>query len=228
MTRALAVALLLAALAPTTAAGQVPDSLPPVDTVPSVLDAVPPVVDAVRPIHGPAAQRADTAALPITPAGAFVRSVILPGWGQARFESYFRGGIYYAGWVGNWFMFFRNQYRLESARTRFDLRADQLEAALVATSSNPDSLQAQIDSFPSILQPVIEEDSLGNDLRKLVRAREEQREDWIAWSLFWLLASGIDAYVTAHLADFPAAIELRPNQDRSLTLRFEVPFRRED
>ena len=55
-------------------------------------------------------------------------------------------------------------------------------------------------------------------------ARTQQREDWIAWSIFWILASGIDGFVTAHLADFPADIELSPERDRSLRLEVRVPL----
>ena len=65
---------------------------------------------------------------------------------------------------------------------------------------------------------------LDSTLGDLVDAREQQREDWIAWSLFWLLASGVDAFVNAHLADFPAAIELEPAQDRSLSVSLQIPL----
>ena len=191
-------------------AAQVPDSLP---------------VDSVRPIPRvpPAPARADTGA-PVTPRGAMIRSMILPGWGQAQFDAYFRGGIYFAGWAGNWFMNFRNAYRLDNARTLLEVRTEQVEDQLIAASSNPDSLRAQIDSFPSILQSAVSEDSLGSRMQRLVRSREQQREDWIAWSMFWVLASGIDAYVTAHLADFPADVELRPSAGRAVSLSVSLPF----
>lgn len=165
---------------------------------------------------------------PISPRGAFVRSALIPGWGQSAFGSYFRGGIYFAGWTGNWFMMFKNQVRLNQARDRFDLRARQIEEELIAASPNPDSLRAVLDTVPSVLDQAIRADdgpgASGNALRRLVGSREQQREDWIAWSIFWLLASGLDAYVTAQLADFPTDVDVRRNADRTVSVGIQVPI----
>lgn len=165
---------------------------------------------------------------PMTPRGAFIRSMAVPGWGQSAFGSYFRGGVYFSGWAANWFMIFRNQVRLDEARTRFDHRVDQIEAELIAASPNPDSMRAVLDTVPSVLDEAIRADTgpgnTANNLRNLVSAREQQREDWIAWSIFWVLASGIDGYVTAHLSDFPVGIDVRRNPDRSISVGLEVPL----
>ena len=200
----------LAVVGPVTLNAQVPDSLR---------------VDSVRPVgQAPAVQAVtDSVRPPTSPTGAMLRSFLLPGWGQAEFDAYFRGGIYFAGWSANWFMNFRNYVRLDDARNRLQQRTDQIEARILEASTNPDSLQAVLDSFPGILADSVAADSLGSDLQGLVDSREQQREDWIAWSIFWVLASGIDAYVTAHLSDFPAEIELRPGRDRSVSLRVGVP-----
>ena len=163
--------------------------------------------------------------LPITPRGAFIRSMILPGWGQSAFDANFRGGIYFAGWAGNWLALFKTYTKLNEARDRFDRRELQLVDSLLAASPDPDSTRAVIDST-DIMDAVVRADSAGDALRKLVNAREQQREDWIAWSLFWLLASGIDAYVTAHLYDFPAEVDLEPRRDGGVTVRLEVPLPR--
>lgn len=212
-----AVALLLA-LSPVAAPAQVTDTTQvPVDSVVVSPEARPTVTAAA----------ADTL-LPISPRGAFARSLLVPGWGQSAFGSYFRGGIYFAGWAGNWFMIFRNQVRLDYARDQFDRRARQIEDELIAASPNPDSLRAVLDTVPSVLDQAIRADdgpgASGNELRKLVGSREQQREDWIAWSIFWLLASGVDAYVTAQLADFPADIDVRRNADRTVSLGVQLPF----
>lgn len=58
----------------------------------------------------------------------------------------------------------------------------------------------------------------------LAESREEQREDWIALSIFWLLASGADAYVAAQLADFDQHIGVRPAPSGGVELRMRVPF----
>lgn len=57
----------------------------------------------------------------------------------------------------------------------------------------------------------------------LVESREEQREDWIALSLFWLLAAGADAYVAAQLAGFDEVIGVRPSGTGGLELQARVP-----
>jgi hypothetical protein len=213
MSRSLPAILALALLVPGGLAAQDPDSAA-VDTAGVAPSRLPDVDQDV----------VDTTALPVSPGGAMIRSMILPGWGQAEFQAYFRGGVYFAAWAGNWFMLFRNEYRLDYVRQQYDIRYDQIRTGLLANSDNPDSLAAQLDSFPDLMDTAVREDSLGNDLRKLVRARKQQREDWIAWSLFWLLASGIDAFVTAHLYDFPAEVDLRPAGGRAAALTVSVPF----
>jgi hypothetical protein len=160
-----------------------------------------------------------------SPGGAFLRSLLVPGWGQAEFGAYARGGIYFAGWTANSFMNFKNQTRLSEARNRLDLRTGQLRDRLIADAPNPDSMRAVLDTT-NILEETLQADGVASNLRDLVRSREQQREDWIAWSLFWLLAAGVDAFVTAHLADFPAVIDLEPHTDGSLSLRVDVPFPR--
>ena len=160
---------------------------------------------------------------PMTPRGAFIRGMILPGWPQSAFGDYVRGGVYFAGWAGNIFALTRTITRLDDAQARFDLRRVQIRDSLLLASMGDSAEVARIND-PDEMELEIRADSLGNELRKLVRARREQREDWIAWSIFWVLASGIDGFVTAHLADFPASIEIEPGRDRGVTLRFEVPM----
>lgn len=213
----LALAALASLALPARGGAQIPDTagVVPVDSV---------IVEPQVPVEVvPASDRAPEP--PMSPRGAFIRSMILPGWGQAAFESYVRGGVYYAGWAGNWLALFNTQTKLTNARSRFERRQDQLQDSLVLAAGGDSAALARIDD-PVAFEQEIRADSLANDLRMLVRAREEQREDWIAWSLFWILASGIDGYVTAHLYDFPAAIHVEPNADRSVSLRLEVPLPR--
>ena len=189
-------------------------------------DTARPAVDSV--IVGPevpvatVAEGDTTTRQPMSPRGAFIRSMILPGWGQAAFDAHFRGGVFFAGWVGNWFMNFRNAVRLSEAKDIYGMRKRELADSLIAVSPNPDSTAAAI-AENGVGEQVIFADAPANLWRKRVRAREEQREDWIAWTLFWILASGVDGYVTAHLSDFPAAIDLEPEGGGAVTVRFEVP-----
>lgn len=63
-----------------------------------------------------------------------------------------------------------------------------------------------------------------NERFGLVESREEQREDWIALSVFWMLAAGADAYVAAQLADFEEHIGVRPSASGGVQLEARVPF----
>jgi hypothetical protein len=197
-----------------------------VDTVITHIDTVVVAPEAVAGVG-----EAPEVVMPMSPRGAFIRSMVIPGWGQSAFGAYTRGGIYFAGWTGNWFMNFKNHVRLSEARNRLDLRTAQVRDSLIfsppepGAPPNPDSMRAVLDTT-DLLLATVRQDPIGSDLQGLVSSREQQREDWIAWSLFWILASGIDAYVTAHLADFPATIELEPNLDRSVSVRIDVPLPR--
>ena len=216
-TRRRSVQAVAIALLPLPAIAQVPDSIGvPVDSV---------IIAPAVPVAAVPAEGDTTPREPLSPRSAFIRSMILPGWGQAEFGSYLRGGVFFAGWAGNWFMNFKNVVRLNEARDRYDLRAGELRDSLVTTSPNPDSMRAVLDTT-DLLDLTIRADSAGNDLRKLVRGRKQQREDWIAFTIFWILASGVDGYVTAHLADFPATIDVETGMDGGFSLRLEVPVGR--
>lgn len=216
------VVLLLLALAPAAPATAQEDTIStPVDSV---------IVTPTAPLT--IGEAPDTALrLPITPRAAFIRSMVLPGWGQATFGSWVRGGVFFAGWAANWYMNVRNYRRLYDARDRRSLReaevADSLLAGGFIVAEGTGSPPRIIDPDPlwsDALALAIRSDPVADDLRKLVRAREQQREDWIAWSIFWILASGVDGYVTAHLYDFPASIDVEPNRDGSVSVRLEVPL----
>lgn len=213
----LAIACALLSLAAAPVGGQIADTARvTVDSVVVTPEAEPTLVDD------------STVSLPISPQGALLRSFALPGWGQTAFESYVRGGVYFAGWAANWFMIFRTQVRLTEARDKFDQRVAAIRTGLIENAPNPDSMAAFLDTVPSFLDEAVEADTgpgnTGESLGNLVDSREQQREDWIAWSIFWVLASGLDAFVTAHLADFPAGIEVEPGPERAVSLRFEVPL----
>ncbi|HEX8392344.1 MAG TPA: DUF5683 domain-containing protein [Longimicrobium sp.] len=60
----------------------------------------------------------------------------------------------------------------------------------------------------------------------LVRSRENQREDWITLSIFWLFFSGADAFVAAHLQDFDVHVNAIPRPGGGTELRATVPLPR--
>ena len=106
----------------------------------------------------------DTLFRPISPMGAFWRSFLVPGWGQARLNRKLTGGIFVA-WEGVTLGM--------SLKTRHEL------AYLRRTGS--------------------------------VRAENKRREheDWIVLLVFNHLFAGLEAYVSAHLADFPGDLRVQ-------------------
>jgi hypothetical protein len=89
------------------------------------------------------------------------------------------------------------------------------DTMLARILSDPDSFQQRVDDAETIV-----------DIRNLIGSREEQRQDWIAYTLFVTLASGVDAFVAAHLADFPATITTRTAPDGGMRIQVGVPLPR--
>lgn len=116
---------------------------------------------------------------PITPTGAFLRSLILPGWGQARLNRNVTGGLFVAFEGLAAAMVWKSQWQLEFARTR----------------------------------------------NKFVKEHRQEREDWITLLVFNHLFSAAEAYVAAHLYDFPAALKLDRLPGGGTGLGVTVPVR---
>ena len=113
----------------------------------------------VRPVHGDSVRPVP----PVTPGGAFLRSLILPGWGQARLGRNVTGGLFLT-WEGVCAaMVWKAQWQLDYARAR----------------------------------------------GKFVASHTQEREDWIVLLVFNHLLAGAEAYVSANLYDFPAALKIR-------------------
>ncbi len=77
----------------------------------------------------PPAERADT--LAISPRGAFIRSLVLPGWGQSYVGAPGRGAIYFAAEAGSLWMVYRSRQQLLAAR--------DLERHLIETGRLPET-----------------------------------------------------------------------------------------
>ncbi len=148
---------------------------------------------------GEAQEIGDTLAVPdsvarvSSPSGAFLRGVLIPGWGHTVSGSLTRGAFYFgvesmAGW-----MLFKTVRRLGTARRQADLWERRVTAQLMAQGvSDVEEVAAQLEEHEDVALA-----------RGLVSARKEQREDWMAVVIFTLLVSGLDAFVSAHLQDFP-------------------------
>ncbi len=129
----------------------------------------------------------------ISPSGAFLRGALIPGWGHTATGSLTRGAFYFsmealAGW-----MVFKTQQRLGVAQDQAALWEERVTAELMAQG---------ITEFEA-LDAALQDNEQVARFRGLVDARKEQREDWLAVAIFTLLLSGVDAFVSAHLGDFP-------------------------
>jgi len=106
-------ALLSAAFLPAGAGAQAPDTL---------LRAGP---------AEPAEQEASpdtTEGPPVTPLGAFARSLILPGWGQTELDRRTRGAIYFTAEAFLVSMLLKTQLKLSSARSALEEREEVTDA----------------------------------------------------------------------------------------------------
>jgi hypothetical protein len=123
---------------------------------------------------------ADSQVQPISPMGAFFRSFLLPGWGQARLNRKVTGGIFVA-WEGVTLGM--------SVKTRREL------AYLRRTNS------------------------------ARAEAKRREHEDWVVLLVFNHLFAGLEAYVSAHLADFPGDLRLEAVPGGGVGASVSVPVR---
>ena len=135
---------------------------------------------------------------PISPRGALLRALVVPGWGHAAIGSHTRAGFYFGLETLTAYTFLRTRIRLGDARARAAFRERFLTEGLVASGMTD----------PSEVEAAMEDDAVLSGYRDLVASRERQQEDLVAFGIFVLLLSGADAYVSTHLARFPAPIEV--------------------
>ncbi|OGT99511.1 MAG: hypothetical protein A2085_06110 [Gemmatimonadetes bacterium GWC2_71_10] len=178
--RAAALAAALALVCPAALAAQQPVPLPP---------GVPRPPDSLRaPLDSLAARAASVVTAradsvrprsPISPTGAFLRSLVLPGWGQARLGRNVTGGMFVAfeGLAGA--MVWKTYWQLDFARAR----------------------------------------------GKFVKSHRQEREDWLVLLGFNHLMAATEAYVSAHLYDFPAALRMQRLPDGATGVGVVVPLR---
>ena len=150
----------------------------------------------------------------ISPSGAFLRGALIPGWGHTATGSLTRGAFYFsvealAGW-----MVFKTQQRLGVAQDQAALWEERVTADLMARG---------ITEFEE-LDAALQNDEQVTRFRGLVDARKEQREDWLAVAIFTLLLSGVDAFVSAHLGDFPEPLTVEGDPGGgTVEVAFRVP-----
>lgn len=149
----------------------------------------------------------------VTPLGAFLRAIAIPGWGHAAVGSHGRGGFYVTTQAVNVFMLIKTRSRLNDARDLRALRERYLRAELASGGVTDETL---------ILAALEDNDDwAGAD--RLVGARQQQFEDWLALGIFTVLLSGADALVSAHLQDFPEVSATPVGDEGRMEVRVSVP-----
>lgn len=101
---------------------------------------------------------------PVSPMGALWRSILLPGWGQAKLNRKLTGALFVA-WEG--------------VTLGMAIKSNHELGYLRRTGSSS------------------------------VRAKEKERQDWLVLLAFNHLFAAIEAYVGAHLWDFPPDLDVR-------------------
>ena len=133
----------------------------------------------------------DTAARPpISPRRAFLSSLLVPGYGQARLDRATAGALFAAVEVASIAM---------ARKSADDLRYAKAHAA--------DSAYDYVDNNGE-QQRVLRANRYAGGR---VAARKTHYEDWIAVLVFNHLFSGADAFVAAQLWDVPAHVSVRPD-----------------
>ncbi len=159
-----------------------------------------------------------------SPAGAMLRSLVVPGWGQAASRAYFRGGIYFAAVTGSWIMVFKTNDNLASARTVESIRRAFARDSILAAAETDRALASRIKDPLGFRQAVDSTDAVAAEHR-LADSRRGQRQDWIAQVIFWTLAGAADAYVTNQLVDFPVDVRAAPRAGGGVEFGIGVPWK---
>ena len=137
---------------------------------------------------------------PLSPRRAFVSSLVLPGYAQSVLGRGRTGTLFVAFESVALVMIRESSANLREARRNL---ADSVIVSYVDANGLP-AVRRQATPFSAAL----------------VRARQEQVEDWIAVLVGNHLFSAIDAYVAAHLWDVPMEVALRSSGGtRGLALR---------
>lgn len=143
----------------------------------------------------------DTTPARVSPRGAFLRSLLIPGWGQAKLDRGTSGAIFVLTETLSAVMIVKSKRQLDEAK---DARGDSVFVGYELGSDGT---------------PVL--DTLGNPvlvfaqdpLAGRVRSRRQQFEDWLAILVFNHLFAGAEAFVAGHLGDIPRRLSMEPAPD---------------
>jgi hypothetical protein len=158
----------------------------------------------------------------LVPRTAFIRALLVPGWGHFSMGETRRGAIYLGMQSASWAMLVTTMRRLGDARdverSLEGLATDSLRQAMAADTvlarrlQNPQAYDAALLGFPGL-----------RDARNLAQSRQRHRQDWVTYTIVTTFAAAVDAYVTAHLADFPAEITASRSMDHGVSVGVRLP-----
>ena len=150
----------------------------------------------------------------VSPGGAFLRAVLVPGWGHVSIGANARAGAYFAIESAVAYGIIRTRRRISEAASRSNFRELLLREDLTTKGITD----------PNQIENALESDATLADLKSLGESRSDQQEDLVAFGLFLLFLSGADAFVSAHLKDFPdpIAIEGGPTNDGRLEIGLKL------
>lgn len=152
---------------------------------------------------------------PISPRRAFLTSLALPGYGQARLQRPIASALFFGVEAASIVMLTKSLHDLSVAK-RF--RADSIPAEFAI---DPATGEVQRDENGA---PVVSRWEPGFFTGERVRARRLHVEDWAAVLVFNHLIAGADAFVAAHLWDVPAAITVTGSPGGGAAMRIAIPW----
>jgi hypothetical protein len=160
------------------------------------------------------------------PRSAFIRALIVPGWGHLSMGETRRAAVFIGLQGTSWFMLGKTIMRYNDAHD-IELGLEALAIDSVEAEMAQDTALARelTENAAAYAQAVSSYPGLGG-ARDLARSRRRHREDWIVYTLFFTFAAAVDAYVTAHLAGFPADVTVSGSRDDGLSLGVRVPVGR--
>jgi len=123
---------------------------------------------------------------PISPKAAFLRSLVVPGWGQSALRRSTAATLFSAAEIGAIYMV---------AKSRADLRSARTLSGCDSIRIGDPSLGGGVTRVPAVPEG-------------LINARRLHLEDWLAVLIFNHLIAGADAYVAANLWDLPARVSI--------------------
>lgn len=149
----------------------------------------------------------------VGPGGAFWRSALVPGWGHAAVGAYSRGAFYFTAGAGSGYMLLKSMARRDAAQRLTDGRAATVEAELRFGGTPEDSIPL-----------LVAEDERVQAAQGVAEARSQQVQDWAALGIFILLLSGADAFVSAHLMEFPVPLQIDVQPQGRIEVGGRIPF----